>query len=132
MIVKHLLKNNVSAKERQTCSAEISVVQGCALCDRYSTTIAAFLKPALQVSLRKDAASPLVDATAEQQPGTPRWTPRVDPKIGSGASRKTLVQNLVAYAIAAAIVCYAARGVSLTQVVDATRHATLWIFVIAS
>jgi uncharacterized membrane protein YbhN (UPF0104 family) len=43
-----------------------------------------------------------------------------------------LVQNLIAYAIAAAIVCYAARGVSWTQVGDATRHATLWIFVIAS
>ena len=42
------------------------------------------------------------------------------------------MQNLVAYAIAAAIVCYAARGVSLTQVVDAASHATLWIFVIAS
>jgi len=46
--------------------------------------------------------------------------------------RKPLVQNLIAYAIAAAIVCYAARGVSLTQVVDATSHATLWIFVTAS
>jgi uncharacterized membrane protein YbhN (UPF0104 family) len=42
------------------------------------------------------------------------------------------VQNLIAYAIAAAIVCYAARGVSFSQVIDATRHATLWIFVIAS
>jgi uncharacterized membrane protein YbhN (UPF0104 family) len=46
--------------------------------------------------------------------------------------RKTVVQNLVAYAIAAAIVCYAARGVSWRQVVDAGSHATLWIFVIAS
>ena len=67
-----------------------------------------------------------------QRTGTPRLTPRVDPKIQSGSTRKTLVQNLVAYAIAAAIVCYAARGVSLTQVVDATSHATLWIFVLAS
>jgi uncharacterized membrane protein YbhN (UPF0104 family) len=67
-----------------------------------------------------------------QRTGTPRLTPRVDPKIQSGAKRKTLVQNLVAYAIAAAIVCYAARGVSWRQVVDATSHATLWIFVIAS
>jgi len=46
--------------------------------------------------------------------------------------RKPLVQNLIAYAIAAAIVCYAARGVSFRQVVDATRHATLWLFVLAS
>jgi uncharacterized membrane protein YbhN (UPF0104 family) len=86
----------------------------------------------LRVSLRKDAASPLINATAEQRTGTPKWTPRGDPKIRGGASRKTLLQNLVAYAIAAAIVCYAARGVSLRQVVDATSHATLWIFVIAS
>ena len=46
--------------------------------------------------------------------------------------RKTVVQNLVAYSIAAAIVCYAARGVSWKQVVGAGSHATLWIFVIAS
>ena len=46
--------------------------------------------------------------------------------------RKTLVQNLVAYGIAAAIVCYAARGVSWRQVVGAGSHASLWIFVIAS
>jgi uncharacterized membrane protein YbhN (UPF0104 family) len=46
--------------------------------------------------------------------------------------RKPLVQNLVAYAIAAAIVCYVARGVSWAQVVVAARHATLSIFVIAS
>ena len=46
--------------------------------------------------------------------------------------RKTVVQNLVAYAIAAAIVCYAARGVSWRQVAGAGSHATLWIFVIAS
>jgi uncharacterized membrane protein YbhN (UPF0104 family) len=38
----------------------------------------------------------------------------------------------VAYAIAAAIVCYAARGVSWRLVVEATSHATLWIFVLAS
>ena len=46
--------------------------------------------------------------------------------------RKTAVQNLVAYAIAAAIVCYAARGVSWRQVVEAGSHATPWIFVVAS
>ena len=71
---------------------------------------------------RKLASSRLPYSTVitTQRTGTPRLTPRVDPKIQSGATRKTLVQNLVAYAIAAAIVCYAARGVSLTQVVDAT------------
>jgi uncharacterized membrane protein YbhN (UPF0104 family) len=53
-------------------------------------------------------------------------------KVLASAVRKPLVQNLIAYAIAAAIVCYAARGVSFRQVVDATSHATLWLFVIAS
>jgi uncharacterized membrane protein YbhN (UPF0104 family) len=52
--------------------------------------------------------------------------------VGESPVRKTVVQNLVAYAIAAAIVVYAARGVSWTQVVAAGSHATLWIFVIAS
>jgi uncharacterized membrane protein YbhN (UPF0104 family) len=46
--------------------------------------------------------------------------------------RKTVVRNLIAYAIAAAIVCYVARGVSWRQVVDAGSHATLWIFLTAS
>ena len=46
--------------------------------------------------------------------------------------RKAVVRNCVAYAIAAAIVCYAARGVSWRQVAGAGSHATLWIFVIAS
>ena len=46
--------------------------------------------------------------------------------------RKTVVQNLVAYPIAAAIVWYAARGVSWRQVAGAGSHATLWIFAIAS
>ena len=59
-------------------------------------------------------------------------TPRVDPKTQSDATRKTSIQNLVAYTISIAIVWYAARGVSLTQVIDATSHATLWIFMIAS
>ena len=42
--------------------------------------------------------------------------------------RKTVLQNLVTYAIAAAIVWYAARGVSWRQVADAAGHATLWLF----
>ncbi len=46
--------------------------------------------------------------------------------------RKTVVQNLVAYSIAAAIVWYAARGVSWSQVAGAGSHATLWIFIVAS
>ncbi|MGO9605963.1 MAG: lysylphosphatidylglycerol synthase domain-containing protein [Candidatus Binataceae bacterium] len=46
--------------------------------------------------------------------------------------RKTVVQNLVAYAIAAAIVWYAARGVSWKEVADTGSHATIWMFVIAS
>jgi uncharacterized membrane protein YbhN (UPF0104 family) len=45
---------------------------------------------------------------------------------------KPWVRNLLAYAIAAAIVCYAARGVSWRQVVGAGNHATLWMFAIAS
>jgi uncharacterized membrane protein YbhN (UPF0104 family) len=67
----------------------------------------------------------------EHRAETQGWARRLDLKIRTTA-RKPLVQNLIAYAIAAAIVCYAARGVSLAQVVDATSHATLWIFVIAS
>jgi uncharacterized membrane protein YbhN (UPF0104 family) len=46
--------------------------------------------------------------------------------------RKTVLQNLVTYALAAAIVWYAARGVSWSQVADAADHATLWLFVVAS
>jgi uncharacterized membrane protein YbhN (UPF0104 family) len=46
--------------------------------------------------------------------------------------RKTVTQNLIAYAIAAAIVCYASRGVSWRQVAGAGSHATIWMFVIAS
>ena len=60
------------------------------------------------------------------------WARRLDPKLPSSALRKPWVQNLIAYAIAAAIVCYAARGVSWRQVVDASSHATVWIFVVAS
>jgi uncharacterized membrane protein YbhN (UPF0104 family) len=52
--------------------------------------------------------------------------------VSESPVRKTVVRNLAAYAIAAAIVCYAARGISWRQVVGAGSHATLWIFVIAS
>jgi hypothetical protein len=43
-----------------------------------------------------------------------------------------LVQKVGIYAIAAVIVWYAARGVSWSQVVAATGHATLWLFIGAS
>ncbi|HEX5433142.1 MAG TPA: lysylphosphatidylglycerol synthase transmembrane domain-containing protein [Candidatus Angelobacter sp.] len=46
--------------------------------------------------------------------------------------RKTVLQNLVTYTIAAAIVWYVARGVSWRQVADAASHATFWLFVCAS
>jgi len=46
--------------------------------------------------------------------------------------RKTVLQNLVTYAVAAAIVWYAARGVSWSQVADAAGRATLWLFAVAS
>lgn len=46
--------------------------------------------------------------------------------------RKTVLQNLVTYAIAAAIVWYAARGVSWSQVADAAGRATFWLFLGAS
>ncbi|HVB80882.1 MAG TPA: lysylphosphatidylglycerol synthase domain-containing protein [Candidatus Binataceae bacterium] len=46
--------------------------------------------------------------------------------------RKTVVQNLIAYTVAAAIVYYAARSVSWRQVIDASSHATLLLFLGAS
>ncbi len=46
--------------------------------------------------------------------------------------RKTVLQNLVAYGIAAAIVWYAARGISWSQVADAAGRARFWLFVGAS
>ena len=46
--------------------------------------------------------------------------------------RTTMARHLLAYAIAAALVCYAARGVSWGQVIEAGSHATLWIFAVAS
>lgn len=46
--------------------------------------------------------------------------------------RKSVAQNLVTYAVAAAIIWYAARGVSWIQVGDATGRATFWLFVVAS
>ena len=45
---------------------------------------------------------------------------------------KAILRNLVAYTLAAAIVWYAARGVSWGQVTTAAAHATLWLFVCAS
>ena len=87
--------------------------------------------PIAMSPLRQDSASILIRATGERPAGTQSWARRIYLNVRL-AARKALVQNLIAYAIAAAIVCYAARGVSLTQVVDATSHATLWLFVVAS
>lgn len=46
--------------------------------------------------------------------------------------RKTALQNLIAYMVAAAIVYFAARSVSWRQMADASRHATLALFLGAS
>jgi uncharacterized membrane protein YbhN (UPF0104 family) len=81
--------------------------------------------------LRQDPASVLIGATGGQPAETESWVRRVDLQLRI-AARKPLVQNLIAYAVAAAIVCYAARGVSLRQVLDATSHATFWLFIVAS
>ena len=81
--------------------------------------------------LKQDPASALIRATGEQTAATQSWVRRVDLRLRT-AARRRLVHNLIAYAIAAGIVCYASRGVSLRQVVNATSHATLWFFVVAS
>jgi uncharacterized membrane protein YbhN (UPF0104 family) len=70
-----------------------------------------------------------VDQTAYNRTSTARKLLGLN---GKSLVRKPVVRNLVAYAIAAAIVCYAARGVSWRQVAGAGSHATLWLFVIAS
>ena len=46
--------------------------------------------------------------------------------------RKTLLQNLITYALAGGIVWFVARGVSWEHVIDAGSRATLWLFVGAS
>jgi len=46
--------------------------------------------------------------------------------------RKPLIQNLITYAIAAAIVYYASRDVSWSQVAAIGKHAALWSFLLAS
>ena len=46
-----------------------------------------------------------------------------------GPVRKTALQNLIVYTLAAAIVYYAARSVSYKQVVDASSESNLWLFV---
>lgn len=42
--------------------------------------------------------------------------------------RKRALQNLVAYMVAAAVVYYAARSVSWSQVVEVSNHARIWLF----
>jgi uncharacterized membrane protein YbhN (UPF0104 family) len=57
----------------------------------------------------------------------------IKPQRGERSSaRRTLLHNSIAYAIAIAIVWYAARGVSWTQIARALGHATLWLFICAS
>jgi uncharacterized membrane protein YbhN (UPF0104 family) len=48
------------------------------------------------------------------------------------SARRALLNNVVAYTIAIAIVWYAARGVSWEQIAGAASHATLWLFVCVS
>jgi uncharacterized membrane protein YbhN (UPF0104 family) len=47
-------------------------------------------------------------------------------------ARKALLQNVVAYTIAIAIVWYVARGISWAQINDAATGATLWLFICVS
>jgi len=90
-----------------------------------------FLKSVLPVPTQQEPASDPKSVVGEQRADPQSWQHRIDLKLRILA-RKPAVQNLIAYAIAAAIVCYAARGVSWTQVVDAASHASPWIFVVAS
>ena len=69
--------------------------------------------------------------TEEYRRGAPRWWHSIDQK-SRGWAHRAAVQNLLAYTIAVAIICYAARGVSWTDVIDATGQASPWIFVLAS
>ncbi len=85
----------------------------------------------LPVPTKNDPASDPNSAVGERRTDAHSWQNRIDLKIRFLA-RKPAIQNLIIYAIAAAIVCYAARGVSWTQVVDVASHASPWIFVIAS
>jgi uncharacterized membrane protein YbhN (UPF0104 family) len=77
---------------------------------------------------------PLVRQRACGEQPTIEFSRRVNcgVRVGESSVRKSVVQNLIAYAIAAAIVYYASRGVSWRQVVDVGRQATLWIFLVAS
>ena len=51
------------------------------------------------------------------------------PSVFRRPERRTVVQYLVSYAVAAAIVWYAARGISWGQLTDAASRATYWLFV---
>jgi uncharacterized membrane protein YbhN (UPF0104 family) len=48
------------------------------------------------------------------------------------SARHAPLRNVVAYAVAVAIVCYIARDISLGQIAGALSHATLWLFVCVS
>jgi uncharacterized membrane protein YbhN (UPF0104 family) len=55
-----------------------------------------------------------------------------DRRSEAPAARRALLNNVVAYTIAIAIVWYVARGVSWQQIADAASHATLWLFICVS
>ncbi|MGB8681813.1 MAG: lysylphosphatidylglycerol synthase domain-containing protein [Candidatus Binatus sp.] len=118
-------------KERQSPSTRFASCKAAAFMTSSFDDSRHLLKSALQVPIRTDPTSPLVAPTAERRVDTQSWARRIDLNVRL-AARKPLIQNLIAYAIAAAIVCFAARGVSLRQVVNATSHATLWLFIVAS
>jgi uncharacterized membrane protein YbhN (UPF0104 family) len=90
------------------------------------------LNVVLRVPSSKGPITLPVGATVEQPAGASWSAHSTIHKLRASVSRNSLAQNLIGYAIAVAIVCYAARGVSWSQVVAATSHANLWIFVLAS
>jgi uncharacterized membrane protein YbhN (UPF0104 family) len=89
------------------------------------------LKFVLQAPIKEDLASPLVAPTVARRADTQSWARRIGLDLLC-AARKPLVETLIAYAVATAIVCYAARGASLRQIANATSNATLWLFIVAS
>jgi len=52
--------------------------------------------------------------------------------VSESPVRKTVLQTVVAYMVAAAIVYYAAHAVSWSRVLDASSEATVWLFIGAS
>jgi hypothetical protein len=71
-----------------------------------------------------------VSSTVAVQAG--RASDAVSPAARGSGGISPVLQNLITYAVAAAIIWYAARGVSWTAVADAAGRARLWLFVAAS